>query len=370
MMRPALVFALAFVAVNAVLRNSGSAFLGSDDEERMRPDLVAKTLAKVEDEWKTQADVFTECKSADCKKTPESFASSCATVVSAVAHASGGDRDVVREYMTNVCGQKVLEGWRKLRCMDFATAIVDRGMRADKYANRNSLQPSKVCTGFWPTFVDMEQKREAEEAKVRAEQEKKRAEEEKKAAEAAAEAKKKAKAEALAEAKRRAEAEAAREKEEKEQEAKRQAAEAKARAAEAAARLAQKKAEAEEVQKAAQKKLEEAAAAEKEHQALQAEHEKAEELLRNATKASPAKVEAAVATPAEPVKLAAKSTPVKVAEPAKAAPVKVAEPASKTQTAPVVAKPQKAAAVAAAPAKKPAFLEQDPCAGCDTALAQ
>jgi flagellar biosynthesis GTPase FlhF len=309
------VFAFAIIAPAAnavVMRGATSNFLGSDAGERMRPDVVANTLAKIEEEWKKDADVFTECNSttADCKGAPESFAKSCATVVSAVVQGSGGDRDVVKEYMNNVCSQKSLLGWRKARCSDFATEIVTRGMVADKYANRENLHPEKVCTRFWATFVDMERKREAEEAKVRAEQEKARAEQEKKDAIAAAEAKTKAEAEAKAEAERRAKEEALREQEEKQQKAKREAEEAKARAVEAGARLAQKKAEAEAVQKAAQLKLQEAETAEKEHQALQAENDKAEAMIANATKAAPA---ATVSNATEPAAAVAPKLAPKVA---------------------------------------------------------
>jgi len=283
-----------FIALFAVLAVDAAVLRGG---ENMRPDVVAQTLVRVEEEWRKVAADFTESNSSTATGAPGTFAKSCATVVSAVIQGSGGDRNVAKEYMTNVCSQKVLEGWHKLRCSALATAITEHAMKADAYANRQMLDPKKVCSGYWGIFVEAEKQREAEEAKLRAEQDKIRAEQEKKAAEEAAEAKKKADAEAKAEAERRAKEEAERQEKEKKEKAKRdaeeaheRAEEAKKRAAEAAERLAEKKAEAEKVAEEAKKKLEEAAKAEKEHQERLAEHQKAEEMLRNATKTSPTDV--------------------------------------------------------------------------------
>jgi hypothetical protein len=282
--RSVLLLVLAPAAHAAVLRGKTETL----DANAMRPEVVAATLAHVEDDWKAEAAVFTmECNSTDgntdCKGAPGAFGKSCATVVAAVVQGSGGDRVVAREYMTNVCGQNALSGWHKQRCSDLADAIIQHGMTADNYANRESLDAGKLCNGFWSKFVEAERKREAEEAAERAEREKKEAEE-------AAEAKAKAEADAKAEAERRAKEEEQRQEEEKQEaskkeavEAKVRAAEAKAKAAEAAAKLAEKRAEAEKVQKAAQQKLEEAQQAEAEHQKLQEEHLHAEEVLRNTT---------------------------------------------------------------------------------------
>merc|ERR1740117_1578608 len=147
--------------------------------DRMRPEVVANTLVKVEDEWRKEAAQFTE----GSKDAPESFAKSCSTVVSAVIQGSGGDRNVAKEYMNNVCGQKVLAGWHKQRCASLASRITEHAMLADNYANRQNLLPSKVCTSFWSVFVEAERTREADEAKEKAEHEKVVAEQEKKAAE-------------------------------------------------------------------------------------------------------------------------------------------------------------------------------------------
>lgn len=349
--------------VNAALVRTGS-FLGASDSEQMRPELVAQTLANVQDEWKQQAIAFTLHTPAS-KEVPGSFASSCATVISAVVQGSGGNRNVAKEYMSTVCSQKELQGWHKLRCADLTAAIVDHAMTADNFANRESLKPMKLCSSFWHKFVDEEEKREAAEAKERAEREKKEAEEravrEKKEAEEEEAAKVKAEAEAKVEAERRAKEEARREHEEKEQKAKREADEAKARAAEAAARLAQKKAEAEAVQKAAQEKLEEAAKAEKEHLQLQAEHEKAEQQLLSATKATPTKH-----TETEKVQQAtqpAAKAEVKETKPLEAKATKLAETpqvAGKAAETPVTKKAEPKVAVETMAAPKKADAKVNP----------
>jgi len=335
MARNIAVLILATVAAStahaAMLHGGSSSFL--TNEERMRPDVVANTLVKVEEDWRKEAAAST-----GAKEAPSSFAKSCSTVVTAVIQGSGGDRDVAREYMGKVCSQKVLAGWHALRCTALADKITEHAMLADNYANRQNLNPMKVCSPFWSVFLETERNREAEEAKERAEKDKIRAEEEAKAVAAAAEAKKKADAQAKLEAEVHAKEEAKRSQEEKEMKAKQEAADAKARAAEAAARLAEKKAEAEKMQKEAQKKVEEAQEAEKEHQARQEEHQKAEEAhqeaLRSAGKASPAVAKVTLAPPAPTL------------SPAAPAASKAAKPAAKPEIASEVKTPKDATLVA------------------------
>merc|ERR1719261_1343361 len=99
----------------AVVRGKGQSFLGSS----MQPEVVARTLSRVEDEWKAQAAVFAECNSTaglpgativNCADAPSSFDKSCNTVVNAIIQGSGGDRDVAKEYMSDVCSQKSVSG--------------------------------------------------------------------------------------------------------------------------------------------------------------------------------------------------------------------------------------------------------------------
>lgn len=247
MTRISVAFALALgVAADARGANRrGKAFLSLSSD--MQPEVVARTLAEVEDEWKAQAAAFAECNATqtdECGSAPSAFSKSCSTVVSAVVQASSGDRASVKEYMTTVCGEKELSGWHQERCTELASAVTDT-MLDDNYENRENFNSNGLCTNFWSKFVVEEKARVDKE---RAEREAA----EKKAAEEAAEAAKKAAEEAAEEQKKK-------EKEEAEQ----KAAEAKRQAEEAAAELAAKKAEAErQAEEAKHKMLEAQAAAE------------------------------------------------------------------------------------------------------------
>jgi len=338
----------------------GAVVLRGGEAEQMRPEVVASTLAHVQDDWKAEAVMFTTEDTASGKAAPATFGKSCATVVSAVVQGSGGDRNVAKEYMNNVCDQKALAGWHKLRCTDLSSAIVDHAMSADSYANRQSLNSDKLCSNFWGKFVDAERKREAQEAFEKAFRDKEDAEVaaivKKKADVEAAAAKVKAEAEAKVAAEKKVKEEAEKAQKDKEEKAKHEAEEAKARAAEAAKKLAEKRAEAEKVAQQAKEKMAEAAEAEKEHLALKAQHEKAESQLKQATEAKAAAP--AVVKAVEPVKAAvAKTEPVvvakKAAEPvklvAKAAEPVVAKAAAKAE--PVVAKKEEPKAAKVAPVK-------------------
>jgi len=304
--------------------------------QQMQPQVVAMTLARVENDWKAEAGIFSmECNTTtgkgNCKESPAAFAKSCTTVVAAVVQGSGGDRRVAKEYMSNVCNQKQLVGWRKARCTDLASAI-EGAMSVDNFFNRESFTSGKLCTSFWSKFVDEERKREEQEALERAQREKVEAEE-------AAKAKVKAEEEAKKEAGRRmeeeanhAKAEAKAKAEAAEQKAKVDAAEAKDRAAEAAKKLAEKRAEAEKEQKAAEQKLEEAKKAEVEHVKLQAEQKKSEEVLKNAKKTqapvavvpqAPAKEVKTVVAKAVAKEPATKAVATETKKAAAAAPLKV-----------------------------------------------
>merc|ERR1719473_271866 len=114
--RLSLVLALAAaLPASSVLTFGGHArsFLGNG----MQPEVVARTLSHVEEEWKAQAAVFAECNSTsglegativNCNDAPASFGKSCGTVVSAIVQGSGGDRDVAKEYMVDVCSQRII----------------------------------------------------------------------------------------------------------------------------------------------------------------------------------------------------------------------------------------------------------------------
>jgi len=221
---------------------------------KMQPEVVAHTLLKVEEEWRSQAAAWAECNatatdaSTECTAAKAAFGQSCATVVNAVVKASSGDRSNVREYLSDVCAEAELKGWRQERCSTMATAV-NKVMTDNSYDNRESFDSNKACTSFWSVFVVDEQARLVKEKAEREAEEKREAEEraaaEKKAAEEKAAAEKEA-----AEAEKRRLAE----------EADRKAAEAQERAEEAAQRLADKQAEAAKVAEEAAKKAEEAKA--------------------------------------------------------------------------------------------------------------
>jgi len=214
----------------------------------MQPEVVARTLSEVEDEWKSQAASFAECNStqtSECGGAPEAFSKSCSTVVSAVVQASSGDRSSVKEYMNTVCGENELSGWHAERCTELASAVTT-SMLDDNYENRENFNSGSLCTSFWSKFV-VEEKARVEKDRTEREAA------EKKAADEAAAAATKAAEEA-------AEAQKQKEKEDAEQ----KAADAKRQAEEAAAELAAKKEEAEKQAEEAKTKMEEAQAAAKE----------------------------------------------------------------------------------------------------------
>mmetsp|Transcript_77098 Transcript_77098/g.214397 ORF Transcript_77098/g.214397 Transcript_77098/m.214397 type:complete len:306 (-) Transcript_77098:77-994(-) len=184
----------------------GTAFLAA----KLRPEVVARTFIGVEDEWKAQATIFAECSNAtsldkalsvDCHQAPSAFGKSCDTVVQAVLQGSSGDRDAVQEYLDDVCGQMVLQGWHEDRCRAFEAAI-EGMMTQDNFENRVHLNVGSLCSGLWSQLLVEEQehvkKERAEEearAKVRAEEEAKAEAEAKARADEEARAKEEARAE-------------------------------------------------------------------------------------------------------------------------------------------------------------------------------
>lgn len=261
----ALTCSLVSVGSAAVIVKSQN-FLGNG----MQPEVVARTLSSVEEEWKAQASVFARCNGTsteasstlvNCEDAPNSFEKSCGTVVAAIIQGSGGDRDVAKEYMNDVCTQKSISGWHQQQCQALATAV-QSFMTADRYENREHFNAAKLCKSFWVKFFEEEKERmkkevaEREEAEKQAEE--KAAQEEKVHKE---EEQKELDAEQAA-AKAAAEQEVAR----KQEEAKKHAElEAKLKAAESEAKFAQKKAEAEAIAAAAETKKKEAEMAEQEH---------------------------------------------------------------------------------------------------------
>lgn len=280
----------AAIVILAGAADAAKVFLGN--KAVMRPDVVAKTLAKVEDEWNLQVASFVECntsattaeEASECTLAPHAFQHSCSKVVTAMVAGSDGSKADVSEYMTTVCSEdaQVSEGWRKERCQALSKAIA-AGMSDDAYNNRESFDSNKLCAKFWTKFMTEENTRVQKEEAVKAAEEKKQ-EEERVAAE------KKAEEEAAAEEKKRAEEAAAEEAKKREEELKaaKEAKEAEAKA------LAEKNAKAEAAAAAAEKTLEAAKAVESKEEAKEAKPEAAPAQAE----AAPAKEEAAPAQPA------------------------------------------------------------------------
>eukprot|EP00928_Gymnodinium_smaydae_P019433 TRINITY_DN17451_c0_g4_i1.p1 TRINITY_DN17451_c0_g4~~TRINITY_DN17451_c0_g4_i1.p1 ORF type:complete len:271 (+),score=59.74 TRINITY_DN17451_c0_g4_i1:60-872(+) len=169
----------------------------------MQPDIVAQTLASVEDEWKGQALVFAECSasnsqggeiSSTCRRAHTAFQKSCSVVANAVVQASGGDRATAKEYMSDVCSQEQLQGWHRDQCWNFSSTLVN-SMSEVNVDNRESLAVPAICSKFFTIVSDAERERiardraedearEKEAEKASAEEASRKAEEEKKARQA------------------------------------------------------------------------------------------------------------------------------------------------------------------------------------------
>lgn len=214
--------------------------------QKMNPEAVAHTLVQVEDKWLHQAMAVAACNASEAsynectQDTMGEFVKSCKTVISAVVEGSSGDKDNVKDYLNDVCGQGEMQGWKQDLCGNLSVALVS-AMTEDSYVNREELNFEQICSnfmthGFMKKAVDDEKAREEQE-RVHAEEEAKeaakRAEEE---AKAEAARKKAEEAQAKADAAKQAAEDAAR----KRQEAQEQAAEAKRKEEEAAAAEAKK----------------------------------------------------------------------------------------------------------------------------------
>jgi len=149
--------------------------LRADDMEHsagaMQPTVVARTLSRVEMEWRSQALQFVECRAdtarSDCGLMQKAFQKSCGTVVNAVVAASSGNRDTVKEYMGVVCNEPDLRDWKQERCHSFAEAISGT-MTADTLQNRVNFNTGGLCRGFWTKMSTAEGARVAREHELQA----------------------------------------------------------------------------------------------------------------------------------------------------------------------------------------------------------
>lgn len=168
---PAVIHARAF---------GGRAFLSSN----MQPEVVARTLKNVEDEWKAQAALFAQCDGkdknsmslVDCSDAPVAFGKSCSIIAGAVIQGSGGDRNVAKEYMADVCSQSAIKGWHQQKCQSLGLAV-STAMSADSYQNRYNFNSQNLCSGLWARFLKEEAESMAAEKVAREAASKKAAEE-------------------------------------------------------------------------------------------------------------------------------------------------------------------------------------------------
>jgi len=154
--------------------------------EGIRPEVVALSLSKVEDEWKNQYNLYVECnqtasseaEARRCLDAPKAFERSCSKIVAAMVEASGGNRENVHEYMADVCSEPQLQGWRQGRC-EILAATVLASMSPDSYSNREALNTRPLCVSFWSRFsAEEEEQMKLERARVEARQKKEQEERE------------------------------------------------------------------------------------------------------------------------------------------------------------------------------------------------
>jgi len=329
----------------------------------MHPQVVAEALRKVEDEWFQYATVRVECDGTDddCAGDFKAFESSCDDVVMSIIHGSSGDSSVVREYMSDVCGESVLPAdWHHDRCRSLSDTLIS-SMSVDPASNREHFDSKATCTGLW-TQLQGDAKAQAElylAAREAAEKEQ--------AAEAAAEAQaaeeqarlEKEEAEKVAEAKVAEErARLVTEGSEKEH-AERVAAEAEAQV-EAQAEKERAASEAEKEREASEKERE-ASEAEKEHQATDAQAEVASTDAvagdTNVFVANDTKAVAAVAADL-PVTSAVAAKPIPAVEETKAVSVAAVSAAVPVTSAPAAEMPPVVSTSAASPAAPSSAIQE------------
>lgn len=168
----------------------------------LQPDVAAKSLVAMEEEWQAEAGIYADCQAhgtqeatKECVEASKHFKDSCNKVVEAVLQGSSGDKDSVNQYMDEVCAQDVMQDWHKDRCLSFANQV-NGVMSVDSFENRDVLKATDFCSRMWEGIVSSEKERaqkDADEEAERAQGEAKLAEE--KLAEEKAEEQKKHEAE-------------------------------------------------------------------------------------------------------------------------------------------------------------------------------
>lgn len=208
MARVAAVIATSSLLAAQAVDLKGKNFLAN----QLQPDIAAKSLVAMEDEWQAEAGIYADCEARgetegtkECVESAKHFKTSCNKVVDSILQGSSGDKDAVKQYLDEVCNQDVMADWHKDRCVSLSSQV-NNLMSADSFENRNALKTADFCSKMWKGIISSEKERAQKEAEEQAEKAK---EDAKLAEEKAEEQKKQQEAEAAAKAKAEADAKAA-----------------------------------------------------------------------------------------------------------------------------------------------------------------
>lgn len=131
----------------------------------MQPVSVAKILANLEGQWRSDAIDFNACVNSSkrskgmdeslCEGPANQFHKSCVTVAAAVLKASRGSFALASAYVSEICNASPLEGWKRDRCRFLGDELhggLHGGLR------RNTTDSDRLCSGVWARFREAEVK--------------------------------------------------------------------------------------------------------------------------------------------------------------------------------------------------------------------
>jgi len=113
----------------------------------LEPELVSSLFRDVEHSWVEKAVTALADSRLEHSMEKEMF-KSCSKVAQSVVQGSDGERERVQVYMTEVCGEKILQGEDVILCHAFADGIVGSMIADDQY-NRDELDVNAFCEKLW-----------------------------------------------------------------------------------------------------------------------------------------------------------------------------------------------------------------------------
>lgn len=116
----------------------------------INPTVVSSMLADQEDDWVEHAVIGLVGGAPEKQKAKSMMVASCSELVGSILKASEGEKDRVSEYFGDVCNASKKPG----QCKEFQDSLLDF-MTDDAERNRNELDESKFCTGFFAKVEDM-----------------------------------------------------------------------------------------------------------------------------------------------------------------------------------------------------------------------